>query len=95
MDFKNIKNGLIKLLFIQIIFTCFNLPAIGDNLPSTMVWSSYDIGASGYSEASALAEGMMKKYDIRVRLQPSGTSVGRLLSLRRKEHVSLPLNLQN
>mgnify|MGYP001385840007 CR=1 FL=1 len=84
MDFKNIKNGLIKLLFIQIIFTCFNLPAIGDNLPSTMVWSSYDIGASGYSEASALAEGMMKKYDIRVRLQPSGTSVGRLLSLRRK-----------
>ena len=32
-----------------------------DNLPRTMVWSVYDIGASGYNEASAIAEGIMKK----------------------------------
>ena len=49
-----------------------------------MVWSVYDIGASGYNEASAIAEGIMKKYDIRVRLLPSGTSIGRLLALKRK-----------
>ena len=55
-----------------------------DNLPRTMVWSVYDIGASGYNEASAIAEGIMKKYDIRVRLLPSGTSIGRLLALKRK-----------
>ena len=77
---------LIKIYFLLIAFTfSFTFVAVSnDNLPKTMVWSVYDIGASGYNEASALAEGMMKKYDVRVRLLPSGTSIGRLLALKRK-----------
>lgn len=58
------------------------------NLPKTMVWSTYDLGASGYNEASAFAEALMQKYSIRVRLLPSGTSIGRLLALK-KNRVSV------
>ncbi len=54
------------------------------NLPSTLIWSVYDVGASGYVEASAVADAMGKKYGTRVRLQPSGTSIGRLLPLKQR-----------
>ncbi|MEZ5815790.1 MAG: TAXI family TRAP transporter solute-binding subunit [Hyphomicrobiaceae bacterium] len=53
-------------------------------LPSTMIWSVYDVGASGYVEASAVADALGKKYGARVRLQPSGTSIGRLLPLKQR-----------
>lgn len=53
-------------------------------LPSTMVWSVYDLGASGYVEASAVADALGKTYGARVRLQPSGTSIGRLLPLKQR-----------
>lgn len=52
------------------------------NLPSTMIWSTYDVGSTGYIEASAIADALGKKYGARVRLQPSGTSIGRLLPLK-------------
>lgn len=48
------------------------------NLPSTMIWSVYDVGASGYVEASAIADALGKLHGTRVRLQPSGTSIGRI-----------------
>jgi TRAP-type uncharacterized transport system substrate-binding protein len=51
------------------------------NLPSTMIWSTYDIGSTGYVEASAIADAFSRKYGTRVRLQPSGTSIGRLKPL--------------
>lgn len=47
-------------------------------LPDTMVWSTYDVGSTGYVEASAIADAFGKKYGTRVRLQPSGTAVGRV-----------------
>lgn len=50
-------------------------------LPRTMVWTSYDLGASGYAEASGMANALMKAYDTRVRIVPSGTSIGRLLPM--------------
>ncbi len=52
------------------------------DLKPTMVWSAYDVGSSGYVETSAIADAMGKKYGVRVRLQPSGTSIGRLLPLK-------------
>ena len=48
-------------------------------LPGTMVWTAYDLGSSGYAEASGIANALMKKHDTRVRIVPSGTSIGRLL----------------
>lgn len=48
-------------------------------LPGTMVWTAYDLGSSGYAEASGIANALMKKFETRVRIVPSGTSIGRLL----------------
>lgn len=54
------------------------------NLPSTMIWSVYDVGASGYAEASAIADALGKVYGTRVRLQPSGTSIGRIQPVKER-----------
>lgn len=59
-------------------------PANLPNLPTTMIWSVYDVGASGYIEASAIADAFGKKYGTRVRLQPSGTSIGRIQPLKER-----------
>jgi uncharacterized protein len=53
-----------------------------ENLPSSMTWSAYDVGSSGYVEASAVADALMREHDVRIRIMPSGTSIGRLLPLR-------------
>ncbi len=52
------------------------------DLPRTMVWSSYDLGSSGYTEASAIANAVQNKFGTTIRILPSGTSIGRLLPLR-------------
>jgi len=58
-------------------------PAIGHaRLPDNSVWTAYDLGSSGYVEASAIAEAMMKTSSMKVRIVPSGTSIGRLLPLK-------------
>lgn len=53
-------------------------------LPSTMLWSCYDVGSTGYVHASAMADALLKKYAVRIRLTPSGTSIGRLMPLTSK-----------
>lgn len=50
-------------------------------LPSTMIWSTYDVGSTGYVEASAIADAFGKKFGSRIRLQPSGTAIGRVKPL--------------
>lgn len=47
-------------------------------LPPTMTWTSYDVGSAGYAEASAIADAMGKQFGTKVRIQPSGSSIGRL-----------------
>jgi TRAP transporter TAXI family solute receptor len=47
-------------------------------LPDTMTWTSYDVGSAGYAEASAMADAFGKEYGTRIRIQPSGSSIGRL-----------------
>ncbi len=51
-------------------------------LPGTSVWTAYDLGSSGYAEASGIADAIMKQHPMRVRIVPSGTSIGRLLPLK-------------
>lgn len=60
-------------------------------LPETMIWSTYDVGSTGYVEASAIADAFGKRYGTRVRLQPSGTAIGRVKPLkdRRVSHAWL------
>lgn len=56
----------------------FGSAAMAQTLPSTMTWSSYDVGSAGYAEASAMADAFGKKFGTKVRIQPSGSSIGRL-----------------
>lgn len=51
-------------------------------LPKMIYWTAYDVGSSGYVQAAALADAIMKKYNVKVRVIPSGTSVGRLAPLK-------------
>ena len=51
--------------------------AYAQKLPDTMVWTTYDVGSTGYNEASAIADALQKKHNVRVRLLPSGTGIGR------------------
>lgn len=57
------------------------LSAAAQELPQTMVWTSYDVGSAGYAEASAIADAFGKQFGTRVRLQPSGSGIGRLQPL--------------
>lgn len=50
-------------------------------LPRSMVWTAYDLGSSGYAEAAGIANAFQKQFNARVRIIPSGTSIGRLLPL--------------
>lgn len=59
--------------------------ATAAELPKTMLWSCYDVGASGYIQASSIADAFVKKYGTRVRLTPSGTSLGRLIPVVMKK----------
>jgi len=58
--------------------------AMAQDLPRTMTWSSYDVGSAGYAEASAMADAFGKKYGTRIRIQPSGSAIGRLQPILQK-----------
>ena len=55
--------------------------AAAQELPGRMVWTAYDLGSSGYADASAVGNALTKKFGTRVRIMPSGSSIGRLLPL--------------
>jgi uncharacterized protein len=51
-------------------------------LPEMMTWSAYDVGSRGYVQGAAISNALTKKYKTKVRILPSGTSVGRLQPLK-------------
>jgi TRAP transporter TAXI family solute receptor len=51
-------------------------------LPPMMTWSAYDIGSRGYVQAAAISNALTKQYGTKVRILPSGTSVGRLMPMK-------------
>ncbi len=62
----------------------FGGAAQAQKLPDTMAWSSYDVGSAGYAQASAIADAFGKKFGTKIRIQPSGSSIGRLQPLLEK-----------
>ncbi len=67
------------LVSLAAVATIGAAPALAaDKLPDSMTWSAYDVGSAGYAEASAMADAFGKKYGTRIRIQPSGSSIGRL-----------------
>ena len=53
-----------------------------ENLPDKMVWSVYDVGSGGYTESTAIANEMTKKYGTQIRLLPSSGGVGRMQPMK-------------
>ena len=51
------------------------------NLPKSMVWTAYDLGSSGYAEATGMANAFKKRFGTRIRIIPAGTSIGRMLPM--------------
>ncbi|ESR23012.1 TAXI family TRAP transporter solute-binding subunit [Lutibaculum baratangense] len=51
-------------------------------LPGTMQWTASDVGSSGYVEATAIANALIEKHGTRIRIVPSGTSIGRMMQLK-------------
>lgn len=76
-----------RILFRPLIaaaLACFALgghAASDETLPSTMIWTAYNVGSAGYANASAIADAFGKKYGTRIRIQPSSTAIGRLQPL--------------
>lgn len=71
------------LLATVLLFTVHGAFAASDeseapDLPRSMTWSSYDVGSAGYAEASAIADAFGREYGTRIRIQPSGSAIGRL-----------------
>lgn len=65
------------------VFSSFAALATGasahaEGLPPTMIWSTYDVGSAGYAEASAIADAFGQKFGTKIRIQPSGSGIGRL-----------------
>jgi TRAP transporter TAXI family solute receptor len=50
--------------------------------PKLFRWANYDIGASAYVQGAALAEGILKKFGIKVRTLPLGNGIGRIMAVR-------------
>jgi uncharacterized protein len=55
--------------------------AADPQLPKTMIWTAYDLGSSGYAEATGMSNAFKKQFGTRIRIIPAGTSIGRLLPL--------------
>ena len=51
-------------------------------LPGMMTWSAFDVGSRGYVQGAAISNALTKTYGTKVRILPSGTSVGRLMPLK-------------
>ena len=57
------KYGILFIVFISLTFFGFLALAGAEaqvSLPKTMIWSCYDVGASGYVQASAIADALSK-----------------------------------
>lgn len=69
------------VLMASVAISTSALNAAEIELPSKMVWSSYDLGSAGHTEASGMANALQKHFKTRIRIVPSGTSIGRLLPM--------------
>ncbi|NKC13094.1 MAG: TAXI family TRAP transporter solute-binding subunit [Gammaproteobacteria bacterium] len=59
--------------------------ALAGEIPKKLVFSSYDFGSSGFAQASGIANAFKQKFGTRIRIIPSGTSIGRMLPLSQRK----------
>jgi len=61
--------------------------AQGARMPRTLVWTAYDVGSAGYSQAASIGHAMQQREGVTLRVIPAGNDVARqILLLRRTAH---------
>jgi hypothetical protein len=78
-----LRHWIIAGIVAVFLLSCL-LPASALAGKKRALWSCYDVGASGYIQASSIADALLKKYGIRVRLTPSGSAIGRIMPVINK-----------
>lgn len=81
--FRQIARGTLKSMLLAGALAVAPY-ALAQDLPKSMTWSSYDVGSAGYAEASAMADAFGRKFGTRIRIQPSGSAIGRLQPVLQK-----------
>lgn len=46
-------------------------------MPSTIVWTAYDVGSAGYSQAASIGHAMGEEQGVTVRVIPGGNDIAR------------------
>lgn len=59
--------------------------ASAGEVPKRLVFTAYDFGSSGFAQASGIANAFKQAHGTRVRIIPSGTSIGRMLPLAQRK----------
>ncbi|HXH82086.1 MAG TPA: TAXI family TRAP transporter solute-binding subunit [Candidatus Tectomicrobia bacterium] len=60
-------------------------PAGGQSrMPRTLVWTAYDVGSAGYSQAASIGNAMQQKQGITLRVIPAGNDVARQIPMLRR-----------
>ena len=59
--------------------------ASAGEVPKRLVFTSYDFGSSGFAQASGIANAFKQVHNTRIRIVPSGTSIGRILPLAQRK----------
>jgi uncharacterized protein len=59
--------------------------ATAGEIPKRLVFTSYDFGSSGFAQASGIANAFKQVHNTRIRIVPSGTSIGRMLPLAQRK----------
>jgi TRAP transporter TAXI family solute receptor len=67
-------------LAMGVLSICSDAEAV--KLPELMIWTTYDVGTSTYMQTACMADGVIKKTGIKMRILPSGNDIGRLIPLR-------------
>jgi len=69
---------------VILVFSGETFPQQMPPKPEIIRWANYDIGASAYVMGMAIGEGMQKKHNIKLRMLPLGSGMGRMMAVRAK-----------
>ena len=79
------RNVSVALLSGGLALTAGFSATADDNIPKKLVFSAYDFGSSGFAQASGIANAFKQKFGTRIRIIPSGTSIGRMQPLAQRK----------
>jgi hypothetical protein len=53
-------------------------------MPRALVWTAYDVGSAGYSQAASIGNAMQQKEGVTLRVIPAGNDVARQIPMLRR-----------